>query len=93
MKNRPLLSLCILLLAGIVLAVTVGGSRWIRELAPSPLEENADAGQKAELSGTVYQAEQKTKVQAIYLKNNSIWCRGASFFEKKILVYTDPEYR
>ena len=90
LKNRPLLSLCILLLAGIVLAVTVGGSRWIRELAPSPLEENADAGQKAALSGTVYQAEQKTKVQAIYLKNNSIWCRGASFFEKKILVYTDP---
>lgn len=90
MKNRPLLGFCLALLAVIILAVTVGEERCIPHLRLSPMEKYIKDGGRVQVLGTVYQTEQKNKVQAIYLKNNSIRGGDASFFENRILVYTDP---
>ena len=91
MKNRPLFSICLVLLLGMILAVTAGGGRLIRELSPSPLEQTVSGNDRVLVLGEVYLTEQKAKVQAIYLKNNSIRCKDASFYENRILIYTDPE--
>ena len=93
MKNRPLLTLCLMLLAVIILGVTVGKERCVRQLQPSPLETNVPSGEEITVCGTVYQTEQKTKVQAIYLKGSSIRWNQTSFYENKLLVYTDPEVK
>ncbi len=93
MKNRPLLTFCLMILAVIIVAVTVGGERCIRQLRPSPLETYVPPGDEITVRGTVYQTEQKTKVQAIYLKDNSIQWNHISFYENKLLVYADPEIR
>lgn len=90
MKNRPLLGFCLALLAVIILAVTVGEERCIPHLRLSPMEKYIKDGGRVQVLGTVYQTEQKNKVQAIYLKNNSIRGGDASFFENRILVYADP---
>ena len=63
----------------------------IRELSPSPLEQTVSGNDRVLVLGEVYLTEQKAKVQAIYLKNNSIRCKDASFYENRILIYTDPE--
>ena len=90
MKNRPLLGFCLALLAVIILAVTVGEERCIPHLRLSPMEKYIKDGGRVQVLGTVYQTEQKNKVQAIYLKTNSIRGGDASFFENRILVYADP---
>ncbi|MGF0031762.1 DNA internalization-related competence protein ComEC/Rec2 [Bariatricus sp. SGI.154] len=96
MKNRPLLYVCLMILAAIVLAVTGGGSRFIRELRPSPLEQMASQEDVVTVYGQVYYLEQKENYQAVYLKKNSIQRisqiqhKEPSFQESKIIAYIDP---
>lgn len=72
-------------------AVTAAGDSLIRELRPSSLERWAKEGEQVQAEGTVCRLEEKTKVQAVYLKQVSIRCRSASFFENNLIVYTDPQ--
>ena len=44
MRNRPLLSLCLVILTAVTLSVVCGGEKLIRELRPSPLEKNVPPG-------------------------------------------------
>lgn len=91
MKDRPLLYACLLCLLLIMLAVKAGGKVLIRELRPSPLEQCSLEGEQIQAVGTVCQVEQKTRVQAVYLKHVSIRCKSASVFEHNLMIYTDPQ--
>ena len=96
MKNRPLLYMCLMILAAIVLVVTGGGDRFIRELRPSTLEQMVSQDDAVNVRGQVYNLEQKENYQAVYLKKNSIQRisqiqhKEQSFHESKIIAYIDP---
>ena len=44
MRDRPLLYLCLVIAAAVILSVLLGGERFIRELRPSALEKNISEG-------------------------------------------------
>lgn len=93
MKNRPLLYVCLLIMAVIVLSVLSGEGVWSEELRPSPLEKNVSSGDTVIVQGQVYNLEQKENYQAVYLKKNSIQHiqkKKSSFRESKIITYIDP---
>ncbi len=97
MKNRPLLYLCLLMIAVITLSVLCGGEKLIKELRPSPLEETMSSGDYVVVCGQVCRIEQKEKYQVLYLKNNSILNSNSkeyqqqTFLESKIILYTDSK--
>lgn len=91
MKNRPLLSVCLIILMMVAVSIAVGGERFVKELRPSPLECIVSQGDTISLQGQIYYFEQKDKYQAVYLKNNSIQYEKQSFQESKIIVYIDPD--
>lgn len=91
MKDRPLLFICLSIVAAVILAVMAGGGRMIRELRASPLELYVEEGQRIRGTGEVCRTEQKARIQAVYLKNVSIRCADASFFENYLLIYTEPQ--
>ena len=72
MKNRPLFTVCLIVLAMIIIAVEGGGEKFIKELRLSPLERNVQEGDILTVCGRVYRIEQKETYRAIYLKDNSI---------------------
>lgn len=90
MRDRPLLCACLFVVASLILAVTAAGDSLIRELRPSKLERCLEEGEQVQAEGTVCRIEEKTKVQAVYLKRVSIRCRSASFYENNLIIYTDP---
>lgn len=89
MKNRPLFTVCLIVLAMIIIAVEGGGEKFIKELRLSPLERNVQEGDILTVCGRVYRIEQKETYRAIYLKDNSIQSENHSFQESNILIYTD----
>lgn len=91
MKDRPFMYSCLVLLAIITLAVTCGKGKFIRELRPSPLESAVPPKGLAVLQGQVYQTEQRSDYQRLYLKNNSIRYQNQTFQESRIIIYTDSE--
>ncbi len=91
MRNRPLLSLCLVIVAAVVLSVLYGGEKFVRELRPSPLEENVPLGGSVTIRGQIYRLEAKSDYQVLYLCNNSIRYQEHTFQESKIILYTDSE--
>lgn len=91
MRNRPLLSLCLVILTAVTLSVVCGGEKLIRELRPSPLEKNVPPGGSVMICGQIYRAETGTDYQALYLCSNSIQYQKDIFQESKIILYTDSE--
>ena len=53
MKDRPLMYTCLVILVLIMLAVTCGREKLVRELRPSPLESAAPPGGAVVLQGQV----------------------------------------
>ena len=72
MKNRPLLSVCLMVLCIIASMVVWGRERFIKELRPSPIERYAAEGDSITICGKIYRQEQKENCRMIYLKENSI---------------------
>ena len=54
MRDRPLLYLCLVIAAAVILSVLLGGERFIRELRPSALEKNISEGESGIVRGQVY---------------------------------------
>ncbi len=81
MRNRPLLSLCLVIVAAVVLSVLYGGEKFVRELRPSPLEENVPLGGSVTIRGQIYRLEAKSDYQVLYLCNNSIRYQEHTFQE------------
>jgi len=72
MKDRPLMYTCLVISVLIMLAVTCGKEKLVRELRPSPLESAVPQGSSVLLQGQVYQTEQRSDYQRLYLTDNSI---------------------
>lgn len=89
MKNRPLLSVCLMVLCIIASMVVWGRERFIKELRPSPIERYAAEGDSITICGKVYRQEQKENCRMIYLKENSIYSNSKKFQESKIIIYTN----
>ena len=68
MRDRPLLYLCLVIAAAVMLSVLFGGERFIRELRPSALEKNISEGESVIVRGQVYRIEQKEDYQVLYLE-------------------------
>lgn len=91
MKNRQLLSLCLIVLTVITAAVLCGEDRLISELRPSPLRSAVPQKETVTVQGRVYRVEPKSESQALYLKDNSIQYQKKIFQESKIIIYADPD--
>ena len=72
MRDRPLLYLCLVIAAAVMLSVLCGGERFVRELRPSALESSVPEGDLAAVIGQVYRIEQKENCQALYLEKNFV---------------------
>ena len=90
-KNRPLLSVCLMVLTVITAAVLWAQGRFVRELRPSPLESAAPPGETVTVQGQVYRVENKKDNQELYLKNNSIQYQNQLFQESRMIIYADPD--
>ncbi len=90
-KNRPLLSVCLVVLALITAAVLRGEERLVRELRPSPLESAVPPDETVTVQGQVYRIENKNEIQVLYLKNNSIQYQKQLFQESRMIIYADPD--
>lgn len=78
---------CLLFLA--VQAVRVFGLKSAADLQPSALERAASEGTRLTLAGTVDRIEEKEKVTAVFLKDNTVSVRGQHVNESKLLVYIE----
>ena len=87
MIKRPLCMACLLFLA--IQAVRVFGLKSAEDLQPSALERAASEGTQLALSGKVYRIEEKEKVTAVFLKDNTVSVRGQHINESKLLVYIE----
>lgn len=93
MKNRPLLSVCLMVLCIIAFMVVWGRERFIKELRPSPIERYAAEGDNITICGKIYRQEQKENCRMIYLKENSIYSNSKKFQESKIIIYTNSSQK
>ena len=85
MKKRPLCYVCLvfLLIKSVLLLLTGGQSGGLS--ADSIFQEEKE--KEVILQGQVYQKTSTSKMQILYLKNNSINSQNESFYESKIIVY------
>jgi len=90
-KNRPLLSVCLVVLTAVITSVLCGEEKLIKELRPSPLEADVPPKAPVIVQGQVYQVEMKSESQALYLKDNSIQYQKKIFQESRIIIYADPD--
>ena len=72
MRNRPLLSVCLIILCVLASCTLVGKERFIKELRPSLLEICTTEDESVIVCGVIYRQEQKENGQIIYLKHNSV---------------------
>ena len=89
MKDRPLMYTCLVISVLIMLAVTCGKEKLVRELRPSPLESAVPQGSSVLLQGQVYQTEQRSDYQRLYLTDNSIQYQEQTVRESRMIIYTD----
>ena len=91
MRNRPLLSVCLMVLCLITSCVMWGGERLVKNLRPSPLEIYTAEDDLVTVCGEIYRQESKENCQMIYLKQNSIYSisNKHKFQESKIIIYTN----
>ena len=90
MKNRPLLSVCLMVLCIIASMVVWGRERFIKELRPSPIERYAAEGDNITICGKIYRQEQKENCRMIYLKENSIYQTQKNFKNRKLSFIQIP---
>lgn len=65
MRNRPLLSVCLIILCVLASCTLVGKERFIKELRPSPLEICTTEDESVIVCGVIYRQEQKENGQMI----------------------------
>ena len=91
MKDRKLLSICLLFLTVCFLAVHLGGSVFLKELQLSQAERYLAGGGRVQVAGQVYKREQTSDYQILYLKNNSIIQKDnlfkKSLKESRLIIY------
>lgn len=93
MKNRPLLSVCLMVLSVMAFCILWGGEIFVKDLRPSQLEIYTTEDDKVIVCGEIYRQETKENCQMIYLKQNSIYSilNKHKFQESKIIIYTNSK--
>jgi len=91
MKNRPLMSVCLILFFIVSLYIYVGGAKILKDFRPSALEKEIKDTDIVRIYGTVSDIEQKDTYQILYLFNNSIIYQNKSFKESKIIIYDESK--
>lgn len=84
-----MISLLVVLVYGAV--IVFGGAKVIEELRPSGIEVYVPDGENIQLSGEIYQKEDREDYQILYLKNNSVKYRNQSFKESKLIIYDEKK--
>ena len=91
MKDRKLLSICLIFLVAGFLAVHLGGSVFLKELRVSQAERYLNGGDRVRVTGQLYKREQTSDYQILYLKNNSIIQEDnqlkQSLKESRLIIY------
>ena len=87
MRNRPLMSVCLIVIITMSLCIHIGGAKIVKDLRPSALERELNDGTSIRIRGKVTDIEQKDTYQILYLYNNSIDYQNKSLKESKIIVY------
>ena len=93
MRHRPLCSICLMVFIVLSFLIHVGGTTFVKELRPSPLEQRIDDGTVIQVSGEIYQKEVREDYQILYLKNNSISYQEQSFREFKIIIHDEKKQK
>ena len=93
MRNRPLLSVCLLVLCVMTSCVLWGGERFVKNLRPSRLEILTAENDVVIVCGEIYRQETKENGQMIYLKQNSVYSisNKCKFQESNIIIYTNSK--
>lgn len=93
MRNRPLLSVCLMVLCVMTTCIIWGGPKFIKELRPSQLEIHTVESNRVTFCGEIYRQEQKENCQMFYLKKNSIYSNvnNYKFQESKIIIYSNSK--
>ena len=89
MRKRPLCIVCLtfLLIRSFLLVIT-SGEALVRVPASSIFsEQNEKTG--VIIQGQVYKKTKTSKIQILYLKNNSMIHKNKSYYESNILIYDD----
>lgn len=89
MIKRPLCMACLVFLA--IQVIRVGVLQCTEDQKPSALEQSLSEGTSLSLTGTIYKIEEKSKVTAVYLKDNAVQSKDQIISESKILVYIRPD--
>ncbi|HAX53068.1 DNA internalization-related competence protein ComEC/Rec2 [Muricomes intestini] len=89
MIKRPLCAASILFLS--IQVILTGGLDLSPGRKPSGLEKQIDGKARVVLAGTVCRREEKTKCEALYLKNSQIYLNNQVFHESKILVFIETK--
>lgn len=84
-----MLSLLVVLVYGAI--IVFGGAKFVEELRPSKIEKHVPDGENVQLSGEVYQKEERETYQILYLKNNSVNYQEQSFKESKLIIYDEKK--
>ena len=80
---------CLVFLA--IQVIRVGVLQCTEDQKPSALEQSLSEGTSLSLTGTIYKIEEKSKVTAVYLKDNAVQSKDQIISESKILVYIRPD--
>lgn len=89
MKKRPLYTFCLafLIVRGILLLLTEGET--LGEVPHNSVFYEQQSGQEVLIQGQIYKKRNTSKIQILYLKNNSIFQGKCSYYEPNILIYDD----
>ena len=89
MKKRPLCILCLtfLIIRGVLLVLT-SGETFVK-VPPSSIFYKNEQMDNVLVQGQVYKKKNTSKIQILYLKNNSIFEQNNSYYDSRILIYDD----
>lgn len=89
MKKRPLCILCLsFLIIRSILLLLASGQTFVKVPASSIFFRNEQM-ENVLVRGQVYKKKNTSKIQILYLKNNSIFGENNSYDDSKILIYDD----
>lgn len=89
MKNRPLMSTCVILFSLLWTLVVLGGRYYLEDIRPSPVRDYGKDKERVQVSGQVYDRLEAKDQQIFYLKNVQIKSQSHLMTERRLIVYCD----
>ncbi|MBQ8559898.1 MAG: DNA internalization-related competence protein ComEC/Rec2 [Tyzzerella sp.] len=89
MKKRPLCMMCLIFLAIKGVMMIFAGGQFLVNVPASSIFFEEGQEKSVLVQGQVYKKGNTSKVQILYLKNNSIIYQKQSFYESNLIIYMD----